>query len=424
MKRGRAPRKHQREDKRLATIKAFKALRPKTEMAADVSSVPYDVVYESEVRDTIAANPSTFLRVTRPDGGFPAGSSPSPAEVLDAAKRNLDDMCFAGSLMEDESPSVYIYRLSSGGRSQTGVVACCSVDEYESDIVKRHEKTRPDKVADRTDHMLAVGAQTGLVFLAFKGTDETRRLISEEVLRDPLYDFTAPDGVRHTVWRMHASEPMVSAFREIPAIYIADGHHRVESARLARTRRREADPSHTGSEDYNYFVAGIFPAEDLAILPYNRAVRDLNGLSEDDFLGRVSEQFGVSDADEKVPPRRGEICMYLGGRWRTLHSNSDQLQEAGPIERLDVSVLQNTLLGPILGIDDPRTNDRIAFVGGARGTSELEKLVDSGEMKVAFSMFPTTMEDLFAVSDIGEIMPPKSTWFEPKLRDGLLIHRI
>jgi uncharacterized protein (DUF1015 family) len=408
----------------VATIKPFKALRPSPEKAAEVSSVPYDVIYESEVRDTVAHNPLTFLRVTRPDGEFPEGASPSSAQMFEVAKRNLDAMRADATLVDEKEESVYVYRLTAGAHSQTGIVACCSVDEYEADIVKRHEKTRPDKVEDRTDHMLEVGAQTGLVFLAFRGTSETRRLVSETVATAPLYDFTAADGVRHTVWKMSSSGEIVDAFKEVPAIYIADGHHRVESARLARTKKREASAAHDGSEEYNYFIAGIFPSEDLAILPYNRAVRDLNGLSEEDFLGRVSEVFTVMDAGEKVPKVRGEVCMYLGGRWRTLHSNADNVQEAGPIERLDVSILQNSLLAPILGIDDPRTDERITFVGGARGTDELEKLVDSGKMKVAFSMFATTMDDLFAVSDIGEIMPPKSTWFEPKLRDGLLVHCI
>lgn len=408
----------------MSTIKPFKALRPAADKAPEVSSVPYDVIYESEVRETIAANPKTFLRVTRPDGEFPEGSAPTAFQMFDVAKKNLDSMSADGTLVEESEDSVYVYRLSVGDHSQTGIVACCAVDEYESDVIKRHEKTRPDKVEDRTNHMLAVGAQTGLVFLAFRGTDETRRLIAETVAQAPLYDFTAADGVRHTVWKMSSMTGMVDAFKNVPAIYIADGHHRVESARLARTKKREANPNHDGTEEYNYFIAGIFPSEDLAILPYNRAVKDLNGLSEDAFLERVSEKFAVMDTGEKVPSHRGEICMYLGGTWRTLHSNTDNAEEAGPIERLDVSILQNTLLNPILGIDDPRTNERITFVGGARGTAELEKLVDSGKMKVAFSMYATTMDDLFAVSDIGEIMPPKSTWFEPKLRDGLLVHRI
>jgi uncharacterized protein (DUF1015 family) len=244
------------------------------------------------------------------------------------------------------------------------------------------------------------------------------------VTSEPLYDFTAPDGVRHTIWKVIDSSATVNAFADIPAIYIADGHHRVESARVARERLRETNPNHTGDEGYNYFIAGIFPAEDLKILPYNRAVKDLNGLSQEEFLERMGIDFKVEESDSKSPAEQGKISMYLGGRWYTIQSKIANTQTLGPIERLDVSILQDRLLNPVLGIDDPRTNQRVSFIGGARGTDTLEKLVDSGDAAVAFSMFATTMDDLFAVSDIGEIMPPKSTWFEPKLRDGLLIHLI
>lgn len=408
----------------MAIIKPFKALRPTPENAAAVSSVPYDVIYESEVRETVARNPLSFLRVTRPDGEFAEGSNPSPPEQFALALKNLEALRADGTLVEEKEEAVYVYRLSTGTHTQTGIVACCAVDEYEKDIIKRHEKTRPDKVEDRTNHMLAVGAQTGLVFLAFRNTANIRALIEKTVISEPLLEVNADDGVTHTVWKMAVPQEMTDAFKEVPAIYIADGHHRVESARLARTKKREANADHTGEEEYNFFMAGIFPAEDLRIMPYNRAVKDLNGLSEDDFLSRIGEQFSIMEMDEKAPRLRGQVCMYLGGKWLTLFVNSDKVADSDPIQRLDVSLLQNTLLEPILGIDDPRTNQRITFIGGARGTEELERLVDSGEAKVAFSMHATTMDDLFAVSDIGEIMPPKSTWFEPKLRDGLLIHQI
>lgn len=408
----------------MAKIKSFKALRPTPEKAAAVSSVPYDVIYESEVRETVTRNPLSFLRVTRPDGEFPEGTNPSAEEQFAVALRNLESLCSDGALVEEGDEAVYIYRLSTDSHTQTGIVACCSVDEYEKDVIKRHEKTRPDKVEDRTNHMLAVGAQTGLVFLAFRNTDEIRTLLEEAVTASPLLEVDADDGVKHTVWKMAVPQEMTEAFKDVPAIYIADGHHRVESARLARTKRRDANPEHTGDEEYNFFIAGIFPAEDLRIMPYNRAVKDLNGLSEDDFLSRIGEQFTIMEVGDKTPKLRGQVCMYLGGQWLTLYVNNDKAADSDPIERLDVSILQNTLLEPILGIDDPRTNQRITFIGGARGTAELERLVDSGEAKVAFSMYATTMDDLFAVSDIGEIMPPKSTWFEPKLRDGLLIHKI
>lgn len=408
----------------MAIIKPFRALRPTSEKASAVSSVPYDVIYESEVRDTVAKNPLSFLRVTRPDGEFPEGSSPSAQEQFATALKNLQSLKSDHILIEEGENALYVYRLSTADHTQTGIVACCSVDEYENDIIKRHEKTRPDKVEDRTNHMLAVGAQTGLVFLAFRNTDSIRSLISATVAIPPIIEVKADDGVTHTIWKIPTSDDMIAAFTEVPAIYIADGHHRVESARLARTKRRALNPNHTGEENYNFFIAGIFPSEDLRIMPYNRAVKDLNGLSEVEFLQRIGEQFTLTEVGEKRPKSRGQICMYFGGQWRTLSVRREKVDEADPIERLDVSILQNALLTPILGIDDPRTNQRITFIGGARGTDELERLVDSGQARVAFSMYATTMDDLFAVSDIGEIMPPKSTWFEPKLRDGLLIHEI
>jgi uncharacterized protein (DUF1015 family) len=408
----------------VAIIKPFRALRPAPEKANQISCVPYDVIYESEAREVIGENPLSFLRVTRPEAEFPAGENPSETEILERAKANLQKFIDDGVLLRESEPSIYIYRLAVGDRAQTGIVACCSIDEYERGSIKKHEKTRPDKVEDRTNHMIALRAQTGLIFLAFRGTPETRALIEQTVETEPLYDLKCVDGVRHTIWRMNAPDEMVAAFAEVPAIYIADGHHRAESANLARKKLRAANAQHTGAEDYNYVIAGIFPAEDLRIMAYNRAVKDLNGLSEEDFLRRVGENFIVGETDEKEPENRGEICMYLGGKWRKLRFAVNYIREPDPIERLDVSVLQNYVLQPILGIDDPRTNERIAFVGGARGTAELERMVDAGEAKVAFSMFPTTMDDLFAVSDVNEIMPPKSTWFEPKLRDGLLIHLI
>ena len=407
----------------MAEIKSFRALRPLPQKALEISSVPYDVIYESEVRETLSRTPESFLSVTRPDGLFPEDSKPSDEEMQAAARESLARLRESGNLVEDKEESIYVYRLSVGDHSQTGFVACCSVDDYERDVIKRHEKTRPDKVKDRTDHMVDLGAQTGLVFLAFRGTSDTRTIIAETLTSDPIYDFTAPDGVRHTIWKVIDSSATVNAFSEVPAIYIADGHHRVESARVARERLREINPNHSGDEEYNFFIAGIFPAEDLKILPYNRAVKDLNGLSEAEFLEKIGGEFKVSESGEKNPKRQGEISMYLGGRWYTISSKSDN-SELGPIERLDVSILQDRILNPVLGIDDPRTNQRITFIGGARGTDALEKSVNSGEASVAFSMFATTMDDLFAVSDIGEIMPPKSTWFEPKLRDGLLVHLI
>lgn len=408
----------------MSVIKPFRALRPRTDLAEKVACVPYDVPYDSEVREYIADNPHSFLRVTRPEAEFSLGSNPSDADVLAKSKDNLEMFIREGWLQQDAEPSVYIYRLSIGAHVQTGIVATCSIDEYDAGLIKKHEKTRPDKVKDRTDHMVYLGAQTGLIFLAFRGTDETRRIIAEETSREPLYVCPCDaGGVTQTVWKVVDVDGLVTAFANVPALYVADGHHRAESASLARKTLKERNPDHTGDEPYNFVIAGIFPAEDLKILPYNRAVKDLNGLTKDEFLGKLSDEFVVVEGGDKSPVGPRQFSMYLGESWYTVACVED-FDKSNPIERLDVSILQQHILSPILGIDDPRTNDRISFVGGIRGTDELERLVDSGDYAVAFSMFPTSMDDLFAVSDMGEIMPPKSTWFEPKLKDGLFVHLI
>ena len=408
----------------MAIIKPFKALRPSPDKAKQLSCVPYDVPYDSEVRETIAQNPNSFLRVTRSEAEFPGDAEPDEASIFDRAKQNLEGFIKSGVLTQDTEPAVYVYQLAGTDHTQTGIVACCAIDDYDRGVIKKHEKTRPDKVADRTGHMLAVRAQTGLIFLAFRNTDTIRSLIADAVETEPIYDFQCPECVGQKVWRITGTDPWVEAFGDLSAIYIADGHHRAESAKLARDKMRDANPGHTGSEEYNFVVAGMFPAEDLHILPYNRIVKDLNGLTDDEFLTNVGESFVVTETNERSPHHRGEFCMYLGGNWYDLRFNVQYIQKPDAIQGLDVSILQNFLLTPVLGIGDPRTDSRIAFVGGARGADELERMVNEGEAAVAFSMYPTTMDDLFAVSDMGEIMPPKSTWFEPKLKDGLFIHLI
>lgn len=409
----------------MSIIKPFRALRPVPEKAEMTACVPYDVVYDDEVREYIRENPLNFLRVTRPEAEFPENANPSAEEIFNKAKENLQKFIDNEIFAYEAEPCLYVYRLETGEHSQTGVVACCSLDEYELGLIKKHEKTRPDKVEDRTAHMIAVRAQTGLIFLAFRNTDKIRTLISEIKQTTAIYDFTCARGVRQTVWRVALTESLTEAFAEIPAIYIADGHHRAESANLARKKLAAANPEHSGAEDYNFVVAGIFPSEDLRILAYNRVVKDLNGLTEAEFLEKLNGKFAVAKTTVKEPKNRGEFCMYLGGSWYQLRfADADFLNQADAIEKLDVSILQNYLLSPILGVGDPRTDSRIAFVGGARGADELEKMVDDTAARVAFSLFPTTMDDLFAVSDMNEIMPPKSTWFEPKLKDGLLVHLI
>jgi uncharacterized protein (DUF1015 family) len=306
-----------------------------------------------------------------------------------------------------------------------GVVACCSVDEYDRDIIRKHERTRRDKEDDRTRHILVLRAQTGPVFLTYRAQAKIDSLVKEALDRNPpLYDFVANDDIRHTIWRVPNSDPLVQAFADVPYLYIADGHHRAASASRARAELKEHGFSFIGTEEYNFFQCVIFPDNQLQILPYNRIARDLNGMPADEFLARVREQFNVSDGVRPSPNGRGNWSMYLDGRWHGLKLRDDSARPAGAVESLDVSLLQDRLLDPILGIKDVRTDKRIDFVGGVRGTEELEKLVDDGKAAVAFSMFATTIDDLLRVSDAGEIMPPKSTWFEPKLRDGLLSHEI
>ncbi len=409
----------------MSVIKPFRALRPTKNHAEQVSCVPYDVVNDAEVREMIAENPLSFLRVTRPEADFPAEETPSIEQIFERSRQNLRQLIDEKILAQEDEPGIYLYQLSIGDQSQTGVVACCSVDEYEAGLIKKHEKTRPDKVEDRTAHMVSLRAQTGLIFLTFRGTDETRKLIAEAVENAPLYDFDCKiTGVHQTIWRVENSDDFVKAFEDVPALYVADGHHRVESANLTRKQLRDQNPNHTGDEEYNYVIAGIFPKEDLRIMAYNRVVKDLNGLTDEEFLAQLSPSFIVTESEEKEPTQHADVCMYLSGKWYRLRFNVEFIREPDLIDRLEASILEQYVLKPILGIEDVRTDKRIGFVGGIRGTKELEKLVDSGAEKVAFSMFPTTMDDLLGVSDLGEIMPPKSTWFEPKLKDGLLVHLI
>ena len=381
-------------------------------------------MHAGEVRRTIGENPFSFLRITRSEAEFADSESPAPEKVYERSRSNLQHFIDRGIFFTENEPSLYVYRLKDGDHVQTGVVGCCSLDEYESGLIKKHEKTRPDKVKDRTEHLLAVRAQTGLILLTFRGTAEIRRLIEKAVQLEPIYDFECTGDVQHTFWRIETTDDLVRAFADVPSLYIADGHHRVESADLARNELRDANPSHSGDEEYNYLLAGIFPAEDLRILAYNRYVTEMNGLSEDEFLARVAESFAVNRTAGSVPQTAGEISMYLGGLWYSLTLKAGQERANDAIDDLDVSILHDFILRSILGIEDERTDERIAFVGGRDSTQRLKQMVDSGRARVAFSLYPTSMESLLTVSDRDEIMPPKSTWFDPKLKDGILIHLI
>jgi len=412
----------------VAVIYPFRALRPPVSKVEEVASVPYDVVNTEEARALATDHPLSLLHVTRPEIDLPDGTNIYSDEVYARAAENFQRLIETCPLETETEPSLYLYRLVMGEHEQTGVAACCSVDEYDRGLIRKHERTRPDKEDDRTRHMLELRAQTGVVFLTYRADRRIDALVAGVVAGEPLYDFTAPDGIRHTVWRAPVPDALVRAFLEVPLLYIADGHHRAASASRTRDSLRDKNAAgHTGDEEYNRFLTVIFPSDQMQILPYNRVVRDLHGMSPEEFLAAVEQKFRVEEGTAAVP-ERGSWSMYLKQRWYNLtplDGTPPETPEAGdPTVALDVSVLQDHLLDPILGIKDVRTDKRIDFVGGIRGTAELEKLVNEGRAQVAFSLSPTTIEDLLTVSDANGIMPPKSTWFEPKLRDGLLIHQI
>jgi uncharacterized protein (DUF1015 family) len=415
----------------MATLYPFRALRPKSADAATIAAVPYDVVSTDEARALAEGNPLSFLRVSRAELELPAGHDPYAAAVYERAAKNFASLRGKALIVEDE-PSVYFYRLTMGEHVQTGLAACFSLDEYDRDIIRKHERTRRDKEDDRTRHMIALGAQTGPVFLTYRAADDVDRVAARVTTGQPIIDFDAPDGVRHTIWRVGGADrdALVAAFGRIPALYIADGHHRAASAARARTEMHERGlrgASLGDGADASTFLAVAFPHNQVQILPYNRIVKDLGGHTADAFMKAVRERFDVKPGPAS-PNMRGEIAMYFNGAWHTLRPRTENPEprtpNPDPIGSLDVSVLQERLLAPVLGIADIRTDKRVDFVGGARGTKALEQLVDSGKAAVAFSLYPVTVADLMAVSDAGEIMPPKSTWFEPKLRDGLLSHLI
>ena len=409
----------------MATIRPFNALRPQGDRAAQVAAVPYDVVNTEEARALAAGNPWSFLHVSRSEIDLPDGTPIYSDKVYAKALANFEQLIKECPLEDEETPSLYLYRLIMGDHEQIGVVACCSVDEYDRDIIRKHERTRRDKEDDRTRHIMVLRAQTGPVFLTYREEVRIDSLVADALTRNPpLYDFVANDDIRHTIWRVPNYQPLVEAFAEVPYLYIADGHHRAASAGRARAELKEHGFGFIGNEEYNFFLCVIFPDNQLQILPYNRIVRDLNGMSRSEFLARLRESFELTESASPSPKQRGEWSMYLDAQWYGLALPNDAARPEGLVDSLDVSILQTRLLDPILDVKDVRTDKRIDFVGGIRGTGELEKLVNEGKAAVAFSLYPTTIDDLLRVSDAGEIMPPKSTWFEPKLRDGLLIHQI
>jgi uncharacterized protein (DUF1015 family) len=404
----------------MAALFPFRALRPATEAAARVAAVPYDVVSTDEARALVAGNPLSFLRVTRSEVDLRPDVGPYDAAVYAQALRNFESLKREAPLLLEDEPSLYVYRLRQGTHEQTGLAGCFSLDEYDRDLIKKHERTRRDKEDDRTRHIVELGAQTGLVFLTYRALAAVDGVTAGIVGRPPLYNFVAPDGVAHQIWRATAveSQALVSAFQRVPALYIADGHHRAASA----ARAREARPRSTGA---GRFVAVAFPDTQVQILPYNRVVKDLAGLSAESFLAAIRARMAV-DEGGPTPAGQGQVGMRLAGRWYrlSLPPRSHGSGDGDRAESLDVARLHRDVLEPLLKIGDIRTDARIDFVGGGRGPAELERLVAAGKAAVAFSMFPVTVGDLMAVADAGGIMPPKSTWFEPKLRDGLLVHLV
>jgi uncharacterized protein (DUF1015 family) len=410
----------------MATLTPFRALRPNPADASRIASVPYDVVNTDEARALADGNPLSFLHVSRPEIELPPGTDPHADAVYDRAVHNFAALRRSSLVVEDEA-SVYLYRLRMGHHEQTGVAACWSLDEYDRDVIKKHERTRRDKEDDRTRHMIAIGAQTGPVFLTYRASTPIDAVVRRHSAGRPLFDFQAPDDVRHTVWGVGGADrdALVEAFRPIPSLYIADGHHRAASAARARDHFRRDNPSRPSlgdKADFTTFLGIAFPHDQVQILAYNRIVKDLGGRSPAQVFEAAKNSFDVQ-AGPAIPAKRGEISAYFDGAWHTLRARSTATA-SDPIRSLDVSVLQDQLLAPVLGIADVTTDKRIDFVGGARGTAELEALVRSGRAAMAFSMFPVSVADLMTVSDAGGIMPPKSTWFEPKLRDGLLSHLI
>jgi uncharacterized protein (DUF1015 family) len=407
----------------MAQIQHFRAYRPKAELAARVASVPYDVVNTAEARQLAGGNPYSFLHVCRPEIDLPEGMDEHDDRVYATGAANLKKLIAGGILVRESEESLYVYQQRMGEHVQAGLVALCSVREYEENLIKKHEFTRRDKEDDRTRHLSAQNANAEPVFLTYRAQAEIDAMVDTVRRSGPLYDITAPDGIVHTVWRVSAPAMvarLIELFRGVAAFYIADGHHRTAAAVRYAQACRARNPHPTGNEPYEFFMAVVFPHDQLKVLDYNRVVKDLNGLAPEQFLARIGEKFEVSSALNRQPSQAASFGMYLQGKWYTLRARAGSYPAGDPIKRLDVSILQDNLLSPVLGIGDPRTDSRIDFVGGIRGMDELERRVNGADA-VAFSLYPASLDQLIAVADAGQVMPPKSTWFEPKLRSGLLV---
>ena len=413
----------------MAVFRPFQAVRPVPALASKVAALPYDVMSSKEAREMVVGNPHSFLHVDRAEIDLDPSVDIYDDKVYARAAQNLQKMQKDGVYIQDAKPCYYIYRQIMDGRAQSGIVGCASVDDYLNNRIKKHELTRADKEADRIRHVDTCDANTGPIFLTYRAREDVSAIM-KGWMRDytPVYDFVAEDGIAHTVWVIDDKETVKNLeadFEKIPDFYIADGHHRAASAVRVAKKRRAANPNYTGSEEFNFFLAVLFPDSELKIMDYNRVVHDLGGNSPEEFVNKLSKTFEIFEYKEGVcaPPEKHTVGMYMSGKWYLLKTKEGSFDEKDPVESLDVSILQKNVLTPILGIDDPRTSDRISFVGGIRGLKELERLVDGGKA-VAFAMYPTGLDELMAIADTNNIMPPKSTWFEPKLRSGLFIHKL
>lgn len=411
----------------MAVVKPFICIRPAKENASKVAALPYDVYNRKEACAVVAGNPISFLNIDRAETQFSDDVDTYADCVYEKARELLDTQIAEGVYVTDAGEHYYLYELTMDGRSQTGIVACSSIDDYVNGVIKKHENTREDKELDRIRHVDTVNAQTGPIFLAYRQNETLKAIVAEEKEKTALYDFVSDDVIRHRVWKIEdpaQTEAIEKAFAAIPATYIADGHHRAASAVKVGLKRRAENPGYTGEEPFNYFLSVLFPDEELMILPYNRVVKDLNGMSKAQFFDAVKEKFELEEMGKEpyAPAEKGTFGMYLDNTWYALKV-LPPYRSSDSVKGLDVSILQDQLLAPVLGIGDPRTDKRIDFIGGIRGLKELERRV-SEDMEIAFSMYPTSIEELLAVADAGLLMPPKSTWFEPKLRSGLFIHRL
>jgi uncharacterized protein (DUF1015 family) len=412
----------------MSTLRPFKGYRPLSRYAAQVAAKPYDVLNSDEARAEAAGNPLSFLHVGKPEIDLPPDVDIHDERVYLKGKENLEKLIRDGVLAEEPVPAFYVYAQTMAGHTQYGIVGCAAVAEYMNNTIKKHELTRKDKEDDRTKHVKVTNAHSGPIFLTYRAEPAIDAMVTRICAAPAEYDFVAPDGIRHQLWVVKDAPTVAGveqAFRKVPALYVADGHHRSAAAARVGKDLADANANHRGDEEYNFFLAVLFPHTQLRIMDYNRVVKDLNGRTEEQFMTAIRKVFTVTPAaGQHRPTCKGEYGMYLRGRWYVLTAPASLTSVIDPVERLDVSILQKHLLAPVLGIDDPRTSKRIDFVGGIRGLGELEKRVDSGEMAVAFALFPTSIEELLAIADAGQIMPPKSTWFEPKLRDGVVVHMV